>query len=908
MSLNPDTRLGPYEILAPLGAGGMGEVYRAKDTRLDRDVAIKVLPESMARDKERVMRFEREAKLLATLNHSHIAAIYGFEEYDGKKFLVLEYVEGEALSARLKRGPLPVEEALEVGKQIAEALEAAHEKGVVHRDLKPGNVMVRPDGTVKVLDFGLARAMAEDASGAVPIADSPTITAQYTRPGVVLGTAAYMSPEQARGRALDRRTDIWSFGCVLFECLTGTGPFAGETTTDVIAKIMERDPDYDTLPDRTPSRIRDLLRHCLEKQTKRRLRDIGDALLELDQAVAQREWSTAVIGVTDRRTPGAESKRILVLAICAALLLVTAYASWRLGRGSVENVQSGAATSTSSPIVVSMEQLTDSPGQQSDPCLSPDGKMLLFASRDGDDFDVFLQRVGGANPINLTADCPFDDYSPAFSPDGNRIAFRSQREGGGLFVMGATGESPQRVSDDGFDPAWSPDGARLVYASENVEDAYSRSTVAQLWVLELASREKRLLYKGDAVDPSYSPSGTRVVYWAAITGIRDIWTVPAVGGEPQSVTADTHTDWNPFFSTDGRTLYFISDRSGRPNLWRVPIDEASGRVLASPSPVTSGTTPIDGASISSDGQRVTFAAQTFNTEFLRIGFDPASERVLGEPTTIFASTNPMIQFDVSVDGRHLAFRTGAPREDLVVMDMNGTGRRRLMDDVFRDRGPTWTPDGAWLVFYSNRGGRYDLWRIRPDGTGMKRFTASTTEEDDATNPRLAPDGRAIAVALSTEGGTALALLDLDRPISEIDEPLPIPAPRVKSFSPIRYSPDQRWIAGSTDAAKTFNPAAGLYDLQTGAITVLRAADGQPLECSDHAPGMDWIDEHRLLLWEEKRRAAYVWDIRTGSAREVPGVPGPCEIRIVDSGRTLVVSRSRRESDIWMLQLGTVVEP
>jgi len=886
----------------------MGEVYRAKDSRLDRDVAIKVLPESMARDKERVMRFEREAKLLATLNHPHIAAIHGFEECNGKKFLVLEYVEGESLSDRLKTGPLPVEEALEVGKQIAEALEAAHEKGVVHRDLKPGNVMVRPDGTVKVLDFGLARAMADDASGAVPMADSPTITANYTRPGVVLGTAAYMSPEQARGRVLDRRTDIWSFGCVLFECLTGAGPFAGETTTDIIAKIMERDPDFNSLPERTPPRVRDLLRRCLEKQAKRRLRDIGDALLELDQAVAQREWTTSAIAVAGRRTPRALSKRILIAATCAALLLATAYSGWKLGRGSVENTRSDTVPSTNGPIVIGLEQLTDSPGVQSDPCLSPDGKMLLFVSRDGDDFDIFLQRVGGANPINLTADCSFDDYSPAFSPDGNRIAFRSQREGGGLFVMGATGESPQRVSDDGFDPAWSPDGARIVYASENVEDPYSRSTIAQLWMLELASRERRLLYKGDAVDPSFSPSGSRVAFWAAINGIRDIWTVPAAGGEPQAVTDDTHTDWNPFFSTDGRTLYYISDRSGRPNLWRVPIDEASGRVIGPPSPVTTGTTPIDGASISSDGQRVTLAAQSFSTDFLRIGFDPAAERVVGEPTTIYASTNRLLQFDATADGRRLAFRTGAPREDLVVMDTDGAARRRLMDDVFRDRGPTWTADGAWLVFYSNRGGRYDLWRIRPDGTGMRRFTASTTAEDDTTNPRLSPDGRKIAVGLSTEGGSALVLLDLNRPISEIDEPLPIPKSRVKSFSPMRFSPDQRWIAGSSDAAKTFNPAASIYDLQAGTVTILRATDGQPLESSDHAPGMDWIDEHRLLLWEEKRRSAYVWDIRTGSAREVPGVPGPCEIRVVDAGRALIVSRLRSESDIWMLQLGTVTEP
>ena len=242
------------------------------------------------------------------------------------------------------------------------------------------------------------------------------------------------------------------------------------------------------------------------------------------------------------------------------------------------------------------------------------------------------------------------------------------------------------------------------------------------------------------------------------------------------------------------------------------------------------------------------------------------------------------------------------------MDVDGAGRRRLMDDVFRDRGPIWTADGAWLVFYSNRGGRYDLWKIRPDGTGLRRFTASATGEDDPTNPRLSPDGRTIAVGLSTEGGSALVLFDLDRPISEVEDPLPIPKNRVPSFTPIRFSPDQRWIAGYTDAEKTFNPAAGLYDLRTGSVTVLRAADGQPLECNDLATGMDWIDEHRLLLWEEKRRSALVWDIRTGSAREVPGVPGPCAIRIVDAGRALVVSRQRTESDIWMLQLGTVAEP
>ena len=226
MSLNSGTKLGPYEIRSPLGVGGMGEVYLATDSKLDRNVAIKVLPESMTRDKERVARFEREAKLLASLNHPNIAAIHGFDDSDGTRFLVMEYVEGETLGSHLKTGPVAVEDALDIAKQIAEALEAAHEQGVIHRDLKPANVMIREDGTVKVLDFGLAKAMSEEPSGGAD-ANSPTITANYTRPGVVLGTAAYMSPEQARGRALDKRTDIWSLGIILFECLTGHRLFQG---------------------------------------------------------------------------------------------------------------------------------------------------------------------------------------------------------------------------------------------------------------------------------------------------------------------------------------------------------------------------------------------------------------------------------------------------------------------------------------------------------------------------------------------------------------------------------------------------------------------------------------------------------------------------------------------------------
>ncbi len=284
MTLSTGAQLGPYEILSPLGAGGMGEVYLARDGKLDRQVAIKVLPEVLTRDKERVARFEREAKLLASLNHPNIASVYGFDESGGTRFLVLEYVDGETLGSHLNKGPVAVEDALEIVKQIAEALEAAHGQGVIHRDLKPANVMIRLDGTVKVLDFGLAKAMSEEPSGAAD-ANSPTITANYTRPGVVLGTAAYMSPEQARGRALDKRTDIWSLGIIMFECFTGQRLFQGETANDSMGAIMHKDPDWSLLPPNTPPTIQLLLRRLLTKDRKRRLHDVADARIELENSL-----------------------------------------------------------------------------------------------------------------------------------------------------------------------------------------------------------------------------------------------------------------------------------------------------------------------------------------------------------------------------------------------------------------------------------------------------------------------------------------------------------------------------------------------------------------------------------------------------------------------------------------------
>jgi len=320
MVLSAGDHLGRYEILGILGAGGMGEVYRARDGELDREVAIKALLEDVAQDPERLARFEREAKVLASLNHQNIATLYGLEEHDGQRFLVMELAVGETLNERLQRGPMPIDEALEIALQIAKGLEAAHDQGVVHRDLKPANVMLSPEGRVKVLDFGLAKAWQTD-EGDPDLTRSPTVTRQMTQAGAVLGTVAYMSPEQARGKRVDNRSDIWAFGCVLYEMLSGQQPFQGETVTDALAAVVTREPEWDRLPDETPAVVRHLLHRCLQKAAKRRLHSIADARIEIEDAISEPS-AVGTPSVGDRGGPrrGIGVGAAVALAVAAAIV------------------------------------------------------------------------------------------------------------------------------------------------------------------------------------------------------------------------------------------------------------------------------------------------------------------------------------------------------------------------------------------------------------------------------------------------------------------------------------------------------------------------------------------------------------------------------------------------------------
>jgi hypothetical protein len=413
VTLTPGTRVGPYEVTAQIGAGGMGEVYRGHDTNLHRDVAIKVLPAMFASDIERIARFSREAQALAALNHPHIAQIYGFEETDHARALIMEFVDGEDLAQRLVRGSIPVDDALPIARQVAAALEAAHEQGIIHRDLKPANIKLRSDGMVKVLDLGLAKALDPMSSAGLDVTSAPTLTppAVATNAGVILGTAAYMSPEQARGKAVDRRSDIWAFGCVLYEMLAGKPPFSGETLTDIVAAVVKNEPDWDALPAATPGLVRSLLRRCLQKDPTRRVQHAGDARIEIEEAIAEPAVRRLAASET---VPRAWIRPVLPWALVAVVsaALVT---QLRVGRSDFSappvvrldlNMPAGVEVATTSSPLVS---------------ISADGGRIAFVGTRGGLRRVYVRRFNESDTRELRG--TETGSSCFFSPDGQTIAF-----------------------------------------------------------------------------------------------------------------------------------------------------------------------------------------------------------------------------------------------------------------------------------------------------------------------------------------------------------------------------------------------------------------------------------------------------------------------------------------------------
>jgi eukaryotic-like serine/threonine-protein kinase len=878
MTLVAGTRLGPYEILAPIGAGGMGEVYRAKDPRLKREVAIKVLPASFSQDADRLRRFEQEAEAAGGLNHPNITSVYELGSHEGSPYIVTELLEGETLRNRVVSGPLPVRKAIDYAEQTAKGLAAAHEKGIVHRDLKPENVFVTSEGRVKILDFGLAKVV-ERESGETR---SPTVAAA-TEPGTVMGTVGYMSPEQVRGKPADHRSDIFSFGALLYEMFTGRRAFRGESAAETMAAIAQKDPpELSGIDSPLAPALDRVVRHCLEKNPNERFQSTRDLAFDL-QALTT---STGSAGIAV--SSPAVSKRRLVSAVVAAVALLIAAA---LGRWTARPMPIGGGAAPPGHFAA----LTDQPGVERAPAVAPDGRSFVYVGGASGNEDVFVQRVGGRNPTNLTADSPARDEAPAFSPDGEQIAFRSEREEGGLFVMGATGESVRRVSDFGFDPSWSPDGRELAVATEPIRDPTTRATVSEIWAVDVSTGKRRLVSRGDAVSPRWSPNGHRIAYWGlpARKSQRDVFTVAADGSQADSsvaVTNDGEFDWSPAWSPDGRFLYFSSDRGGTMNLWRVAIDEKTGRVLGPPEPVTTPASWVSHATFSRNGNLL-FATLAERSNLMKVSFDPAREAVTGSPVAILKGTRLITSLDWSPDGQWLVFDgPKGSREDLYLIRADGSGYRQLTDAPFQHRVPRWSPDGSRIAFYSNRGGTAQIWTIHPDGSGLEQVSSI---ENGALYPVWSSDSRRLAVTGS--GTNPNSILELGRTDAKAIVGLPL-LPTGDNLNPSSWSRDGKLLAGFRDREDRSTEVL-LYSLAAGRYESVDPSGRTPHFLSDSRRLLIQKDNGIVLLDSVTKRSKVILPAGT--------LPDGWAMKfdISKDDRQLTYIETQREGDVWMMLLG-----
>jgi Tol biopolymer transport system component len=730
----PGTRLGPYEILSRLGAGGMGEVYRARDSRLNRDVAIKILPSNLAGDPERLARFTREAQTLASLNHPHIAHVHGLDESGPTHALVMELVEGDDLSAIIARGPVPLDEALAIAGQIADALAAAHESGIVHRDLKPANVKVRADGTVKVLDFGLAKALDQRAPPAAPSDPtySPTITSPaMTAMGMILGTASYMSPEQARGRVVDRRADIWAFGCVLFEMLTGRRAFPGESVTDTLARVIEREPDWTSLPAATPAHVRGVLERCLRKDPARRLRDMGDVRMALDEGGAA---APAVAAVTGRRPAWH----------VPAGLAVTLLAGTALGWLARPAPMAGAAVTAPVQLDLLLPEGVDLftlPGARL--AISPDGTRIAFVAGGRGSRQVFVRALDGAQPVPVKGtDAAF---AAVFSPDGQSLAFLSRdrslkrvslRDGLIIDIAPVAGTSA---------PLWGSDD-RVVYAREGLwRVAAGGGTPERLTSLdtkraELAHMPGVRLESGLVLFTSYA---TAERSFANNDGDTSRIEVVDPANLARRVVVDRAAA--PIYSPTGHLLFL---RDGA--VLAVAVDAATAQVtgdavtvLPAGTVLLSSGTPM--VSLADNGMLVYAPASTGLSNLIRL--TPGGAAVpLSETPRAFAQPR------VSPDGTRLVVSLGA--ESLWVHDLSRDARTPLTSGRLPGVSfPIWSRDGRRVIYR-----RFDdLWWVDADGRGGTGRVEGNQPGDIAV--AAAPDGDMLAVLRvnPSTGGDVFAL-------------------------------------------------------------------------------------------------------------------------------------------------------
>ncbi len=764
MTPGPGSRLGPYEIAAAIGAGGMGEVFRARDTKLGRDVAIKVLPAAFAQDAERVSRFRREAQLLASLNHPNIAAIYGLEEADGILAIALELVEGEDLAEKLKRGPVPVDEAIAVAKLIAEALEEAHEKGIVHRDLKPANVKLTPDGKVKVLDFGLAKAWSGEGPGATSSADfsrSPTLAHTGTAAGLILGTAAYMSPEQARGKAVDRRADIWAFGVVLYEMLTGRRLFDGETVTDVLAAVVRQEIGWEALPAATPASVRRLLARCLDRDPRQRLRDIGEGRVALGapEQAGPADRGGAASGAAARSArfwPGFAIACLLAGVAMGALLA----SRWRASSSKETDRQARAIV-----LAAQGRRLFDSQA------ISPDGRFVAYTASGV----LFIRNLGELEAREVKDSR--DVHGLFWSPRSDAVGYATDAA---LFKVPVSGDKPVelcRLAGGVFTGgSWSAAKgivftlARANWDGDVLQVSEAGGEPETFTRADPAKRERRLAH------PHFLPDGRTILY-SVVTLDSNEGEVAIERDGVRTLAGLGNGSVQPAYSPTGH-IVFSRGLPMEQALWalpysleqRVPTGEAV-RIVASGSE----------ASVAADGTLVYSQRRPDLEQLVWVDRAGALQKTLGEPVP-----PGMVAPAVSADGRRVA--VGSPGRELVVLD----AERGVATPLTGETGvfaPEWLPGGHELAYTSRTG----LRKRRADGSGEPR---TLIDRAGATGVSLSRDGSmGVFYVVDPESGRDLWAFATDKP----SEPFTLLRTPANEALP-RISPDEKLVAYQSDAS------------------------------------------------------------------------------------------------------------
>jgi Tol biopolymer transport system component len=881
MTLPAGTRLGSYELIASLGAGGMGEVYRARDARLSRDAAVKVLPAELARDSERLARFEQEARAASALNHPNIVTVYEVGTADATPYLAMELVDGKTLRDLLAAGPLPVRRLLPIAAQIADGLAKAHESGIVHRDLKPENVMVNKDGFVKILDFGLAK-LAAPLSGAG--SQLATFVGPGTTPGMVMGTVGYMSPEQASGEPVDFRSDQFSFGSILYEMAAGKRAFQKKTAIETLSAIIREDPEsIAAVNPQAPAPLRWIVERCLAKEPENRYAATRDLARDLKQTFDH-------LSETSLETPAvARPKAANGLRWAAGLAALVAIA---VGAADVV-MRQRAGRAVRAPAV--LQRVTFGPGLEDEPAFSPDGKFLAYTTDDRGNLDVVVQPLGGGEPIRIAA-TEADEAQAAWSPDGTRLAFVSARDHGGrlavtlnvsalelfsnsthgdIYLVPALGGTPAKLVEDGHYPSWSPDGKRIVFMS-------NRGGEVHLWTVAAEGGAPQSLTSGATVidyQPAWSPDGQWIAYGsgdprrAGRAGMFNLFVIPSGGGKPERLTDGFTYVTRPAWGADGRSLVFAGEQKGILNLWRLPFQD--GRPAGPASRVTLGEGQDTGAAISRDGRRLSFAVLKNEPDIWELTLESGAMRAVTHGGT---GDYPQI----SPDGTTLLVQSNQTGKPAVwTADLQGRFRSRLTEGQDLEPQARWSSDGTRIGWI--KGGTL---QIQPVGG----LTALDTKVASGALQWSSDDKRIVVGSPGMAGKGEIRVYDVGSGKMKT-----IAAPGDFSDYPT-WSPDDKWIA---------------FQLQRGSIREIWVVPSEGGEAKaltrdfeDSHPAWSPTDPDTVLFLRDHKRLALV-SVSTGKVRLLPGTPEGSALLDYPAwspdGKKIYYTASHKTGDIFLLE-------